>query len=153
MEYCFLGLLNNITEVTERSRGGVIATISVQILCSDTINIVLFILCPRCWWRVFKVTGLILSILFMIFSTFVCQRLVAFPETLCVQHAGATAAPADAYIRKSYKTKNDNYCWSHGYQVGLAHTSANCTKKAPGNKDAATRDNTMGGETWGSEFI
>jgi hypothetical protein len=22
-----------------------------------------------------------------------------------------------AYVRKSYRTKNDNYCWSHGYQV------------------------------------
>jgi hypothetical protein len=36
-----------------------------------------------------------------------------------------------AYVRKSYKTKNDSYCWSHGYQLGLPHTSANCTKKAP----------------------
>jgi hypothetical protein len=56
---------------------------------------------------------------------------------------------SNAYVRKSYKTKNDNYCWLHGYQVGLAHTSANCTKKAPGHKDGATKDNTMGGETWG----
>jgi hypothetical protein len=39
-----------------------------------------------------------------------------------------TDAPGAAYVRKSYKTKNDNYCWTHGYQVGLAHTSANCTK-------------------------
>jgi hypothetical protein len=36
---------------------------------------------------------------------------------------------SNAYVRKSYKTKNDNYCWSHGNQVGLAHTSANCTNK------------------------
>jgi hypothetical protein len=34
----------------------------------------------------------------------------------------ATAAPAAIYIRKLYNTKNENYCWSHGYQVGLAHT-------------------------------
>jgi hypothetical protein len=26
--------------------------------------------------------------------------------------------PGAAYVRKFYKTKNDNYCWSHGYQVG-----------------------------------
>jgi hypothetical protein len=37
----------------------------------------------------------------------------------------------NAYRRKSYKTKSDNYCWSHGYQVGLVHKIANCTKKAP----------------------
>jgi hypothetical protein len=36
-----------------------------------------------------------------------------------------TYGPTDAYVIKSYKTKNDNYCWSHDYQVGLAHTSAN----------------------------
>jgi hypothetical protein len=61
--------------------------------------------------------------------------------------------PGATYVRKSYKTKNDNYCWSHGYQVELAHTSANFTKKAPGNKDAATKDNIMGGDTWGSDFL
>jgi hypothetical protein len=46
----------------------------------------------------------------------------------------ATAGTTTAYVRKSYKTNNDNYCWSHGYQVGLNHTSANCTKKAPGTR-------------------
>jgi hypothetical protein len=38
-------------------------------------------------------------------------------------HVSATSivptAPSTSYVRKSYKTKNDNYCWSHGYQVGL----------------------------------
>jgi hypothetical protein len=55
--------------------------------------------------------------------------------------------PGATYVRKSYKTKNDNFCWSHGYQVGLAHTSVNCTKRAPGHKDAATKDIIMGGNT------
>jgi hypothetical protein len=49
--------------------------------------------------------------------------------------------------------KNDNYFWSHGYQVGFSHKIANCTKKAPCHKDAATKDNIMGGDTWGSEFL
>jgi hypothetical protein len=61
--------------------------------------------------------------------------------------------PVEAYVRKSYKTKNYNYCWSHGYQVGLDQTSANCTKKAPYHKYEATKDNIMGGDTWGSEFL
>jgi hypothetical protein len=65
----------------------------------------------------------------------------------------ASAGPTNAYVRKSYKIKNDNYCWSHGYQVGLNHTSDNCTKKDPGDKDNATKSNIMGGETWGSEFL
>jgi hypothetical protein len=60
---------------------------------------------------------------------------------------------SNAYMRKSYKTKNDNYCCSHGYQVGLAHTSANCTKMSPGHKDGTTKDNIMGGETWEREFL
>jgi hypothetical protein len=71
-------------------------------------------------------------------------------------HARPAAAPTSTpttYVRKSYRTNNDNYCWSHGYQVGLNHTSANCTKKAPGHKDNAIKSNIMGGDTWGSEFI
>jgi hypothetical protein len=70
-------------------------------------------------------------------------------------NASPTAAdgPTNAYVRKSYKTKNDNYCWSHRYQVGLNHTSANCTKKSPGHKDNATKSNIIGGDTWGSEFL
>jgi hypothetical protein len=58
-----------------------------------------------------------------------------------------------AYVRTSYKTKNDSYCWSHGYQVGLNNKSANCTKKSPGHKDGSTKKNIMGGDTWGSEFL
>jgi hypothetical protein len=65
----------------------------------------------------------------------------------------AAAGPTNAYVRKSYTTKNDNYCWSHGYQVGLNHTSANCTKKAPVHKDNTTKSNIMGGDTWGSKFL
>jgi hypothetical protein len=65
----------------------------------------------------------------------------------------ASAGPTNAYARKSYKAKNENYCWSHGYQVGLNHTSANSTKKAPGHKDISTKINIMGGDTWGSEFL
>jgi hypothetical protein len=38
------------------------------------------------------------------------------------------ATPGATYVRKSYKTKNYNYCWSHGYQIGLAHT---CGEPAP----------------------
>jgi hypothetical protein len=70
-------------------------------------------------------------------------------------HARPAEAPSTptTYVRKSYRTNNDNYCWSHGYQVGLNHTSANCTKKSPGYKDNAIKSNIMGGDTWGSEFL
>jgi hypothetical protein len=73
-----------------------------------------------------------------------------------LQDGHASAAPivptttGATYVRKSYKTKNDNYCWSHEYHVGLAHTSVNCTKKALCHNDAATKDSIMGGDTWGS---
>jgi hypothetical protein len=60
---------------------------------------------------------------------------------------------SNAYVRKSYKTKNDNYCWSHGYQVVLDHTSANCTKKAADHKYGANNDYIMGGDTWGRKFL
>jgi hypothetical protein len=65
----------------------------------------------------------------------------------------AAPGPTKTYVRKSYKTNNENYCWSHDYQVGFNHTSANCTKKAPGHKDKATNSNIMGGDIWGSELL
>jgi hypothetical protein len=64
-----------------------------------------------------------------------------------------TVGSTNAYVRKSYKTNNENYSWSHVYQVGLNHTSANCNKKAPGHKDNATKTTIMRGDTWGSEFL
>ena len=41
------------------------------------------------------------------------------------------------------------YCWTHGYRVGVGHSSATCTSKAEGHKDAATRTNNMGGSQRG----
>jgi hypothetical protein len=55
--------------------------------------------------------------------------------------------------RPLYKTKSNNYCWSHSYQVGLQHTSATCTDRKTGHNPAATKSNIMGGDTWGSEFL
>jgi hypothetical protein len=55
--------------------------------------------------------------------------------------------------RPPYKIKNNNYCWSHGYQVGLQHTSATCTERKEGHNPAATKSNIMVGDTWGSEFL
>jgi hypothetical protein len=52
-----------------------------------------------------------------------------------------------------YKTKNDNYCWSHGYHVGMQHTSSTYTECKEGHNPAATKTNIMGGDTWGSEFF
>jgi hypothetical protein len=66
--------------------------------------------------------------------------------------AAATSTPT-TYVRKSYRTNNYNYCWSRGYQVGLNHTSGNCTKNSPGHKDNAIKNNIMGGDTWGSELL
>jgi hypothetical protein len=52
-----------------------------------------------------------------------------------------------------YKTKNNNYCWSHGYQVRLQHTSATYTNRKVGHNPAATKSNIMGGDTWGSKLL
>jgi hypothetical protein len=40
---------------------------------------------------------------------------------------------------------NDNYCWSHGYNVHDSHDSSTCRTCLPGHQHAATRANTMGG--------
>jgi hypothetical protein len=84
------------------------------------------------------------------------SREAEFEHFLGAQGNATPSVPtvqSNAYVRKSYKTKNDNYCWSHGYQVGFIHTSVNCTKKAPCHKDGATKNKIMGGDTWGSKFL
>ena len=40
------------------------------------------------------------------------------------------------------RTNTENYCWTHG---ACNHNSNNCTRKAPGHKDEATKDNKLGG--------
>jgi hypothetical protein len=55
--------------------------------------------------------------------------------------------------RPKYKTKNDNYCWSHVYQVGIHHTGATCTERKEGHNPSVTKTNIMGGDTWGSDFL
>jgi hypothetical protein len=51
--------------------------------------------------------------------------------------------------RPLFITSNDNYCWSHGYQVGKQHTSESCTKPREGHQRSAMLANTMGGSTYG----
>jgi hypothetical protein len=49
-------------------------------------------------------------------------------------------------------TINDSSCWSHGYQAAKSHTSATCNMKNSGHKDAANKNNPMGGVQWGKEL-
>jgi hypothetical protein len=48
-------------------------------------------------------------------------------------------------------TNNDNYCWSHGYQVAKSHTSVTCNMKKSGHEDAATNSNPLGRVQSGKE--
>jgi predicted RNase H-like nuclease (RuvC/YqgF family) len=59
--------------------------------------------------------------------------------------------PAWQGQRPSKTTNNDSYCWSHGYQVAKSHTSATYNMKKSRHKDAATKNNPMGGVQWGKE--
>ena len=42
---------------------------------------------------------------------------------------------------------NDNYCWTHGYDVADQHTSATCKNPAAGHQPTATKANPMNGST------
>jgi hypothetical protein len=44
---------------------------------------------------------------------------------------------------------NTNYCWSHGFVVGMKHTSETCRLPKDGHQRAATRANPMGGNMTG----
>ncbi len=57
-----------------------------------------------------------------------------------------TAPPAtERNNKRNYQV--GGYCWTHGYKVGLKHTSATCKSQDDGHKEAATRANTMGGSS------
>jgi hypothetical protein len=46
---------------------------------------------------------------------------------------------------RSSNPSSRNYCWTHGYNVGKAHTSLTCNTPTPGHKAEATRADNMGG--------
>jgi predicted 2-oxoglutarate/Fe(II)-dependent dioxygenase YbiX len=50
--------------------------------------------------------------------------------------------------RPAKMTDNNNYCWSHGYQVHNEHTSASCKNQNEGQKKETTKNNPMGEVKW-----
>ncbi len=60
--------------------------------------------------------------------------------------ATPSATPASARNNKrNYAIRG--YCWTHGYKVGIKHTSATCLAKAAGHMDLANRADTIDGST------
>jgi hypothetical protein len=45
----------------------------------------------------------------------------------------------------SFNPSPSNYCWTHGYKVGITHTSLTCKIPRQGHKKEATRADNMGG--------
>jgi hypothetical protein len=76
--------------------------------------------------------------------------------TMIQQTSQQTSTPAQATQPtkeeklQKLKEKFDNpeaYCWMHGYTGTNSHNSHNCKKKIDGHQTAATKSNTMGGNT------
>jgi hypothetical protein len=55
-----------------------------------------------------------------------------------------TTTPPTPNVRKYH---NENYCWSHGWDIAINHKSDNCLYKREGHCNDATRQNTMGGSS------
>jgi hypothetical protein len=47
--------------------------------------------------------------------------------------------------QRSFNTSTSNYCWTHGYNVVITHTSLTCKLPKPGHKTEANRADNMGG--------
>ena len=62
----------------------------------------------------------------------------------------AAATGGRRFSERTYPP-NNNYCWTHGFKVSRAHTSASCRGKSEGHKDNATRENTMSGSQRGRD--
>jgi hypothetical protein len=61
----------------------------------------------------------------------------------------AKIKPAWQGQRPAKSTNNNNYCWSRSHQVHKEHTSTACKARKDGHQEMVTKDNTMGGNTWG----
>jgi hypothetical protein len=48
-------------------------------------------------------------------------------------------------VPRRFNPSASNYCWTHGYKVGITHTSLTCKLLRPGHKTEATRADNMGG--------
>jgi hypothetical protein len=90
--------------------------------------------------------------------------LTAVNEIICSLRAGtrtsggSTTASAsrsmpNATARARPATNNENYCWSHGYQIREDHTSMTCTRRAEGHQEEAMKANNMGGCQWGQSAV
>jgi hypothetical protein len=78
------------------------------------------------------------------------RRLTTTTATAGYHGANATvqtpATPAPA-ANTPTTTPRTSYCWTHGTSRNLRHNSTTCLYKGDGHQDAATHDNTMGGNT------
>jgi hypothetical protein len=63
-------------------------------------------------------------------------------------YTSAARYPSNGTARVHPATNNENYCWSHGYQIHADHTSMTCTRRAEGHQELATKANNMGGRQW-----
>ena len=57
-----------------------------------------------------------------------------------------TATAAKLPTRPTRKYQNNNYCWSHGFDVHGEHTSATCRYQNPGHQLDATQNDTKNGK-------
>ena len=55
------------------------------------------------------------------------------------------SGPPDPNRREKHYRLNNNYCWTHGYDIGDSHTSATCNNRKPGHIATARGCNNQGG--------
>jgi hypothetical protein len=67
--------------------------------------------------------------------------------------ASASRSMPNTTTRTRPATNNENYCWYHGYQIHEYYTSMNCTRRAAGHQEAATKAINMGGRQWGCDAV
>jgi hypothetical protein len=89
--------------------------------------------------------------------------LMAANETICFLRAGSirsgvtistpttNRATSGGSGRVRPFTDNDNYCWSHGFQINVDHTSLTCTRRDEGHQELVTKTNNKGGRQWGRD--
>jgi hypothetical protein len=70
-------------------------------------------------------------------------RTIGGSGTTATMRSAPSATP-----RARPETNNENYCWSHGYQIHEDHTSMAYTRRAKGHQEPATKTNNMEGRHW-----
>ena len=78
------------------------------------------------------------------------------PSSTSIPSTTSTLSPtpnSSRLYRETREYNNNNYWWSHGFDIHPKHTSTSCENRKEGHQSNATRNNTMNGKMWYKHLV